>query len=43
MIFRAINVAKEVLQGNKYALGKKGNIINLNVNEKLQEVSYIVV
>ncbi|XP_051126901.1 suppressor of RPS4-RLD 1 [Andrographis paniculata] len=35
---RTINVAKEVMKENKYALGKKGNIINLTVNGKLQEV-----
>ncbi|KAL3646360.1 hypothetical protein CASFOL_011540 [Castilleja foliolosa] len=35
---RTLNVAKAVINNNKYVHGKKGNIINLRENGKLQEV-----
>lgn len=41
MISRAFNVAKEVMEQNKYVCDKKDHLINLRDNGKLQEVSNI--
>lgn len=42
LVCRAFSVAKALMKENKYARDKKDNLIYLNEDGKLQEVSYII-